>query len=75
MSFSPDALWKTSDLALLAAYHNVRRQHVQKEFARDTQRARLESLNANAFAAGSGGVTERRNAIRSSGARARSCVR
>jgi hypothetical protein len=63
MSLSPEALWKMSDLELLTAYHDIRRQHVQKKFARDTQRARLDWLRAKAFAAGSGGVTERRNAV------------
>jgi hypothetical protein len=36
---------------------------VEKKFARDTQRARLDWLRARAFAAGSGGVTERRYAV------------
>jgi hypothetical protein len=63
MSLSPEVLWKMSDLELLAAYYDVRRQHVEKKFARDTQRARLEWQKAKAFAAGSGGVTERRNAV------------
>jgi hypothetical protein len=63
MSLSPEALWKMSDVELLAAYYDVRRQHVEKRFARDTQRARLEWLRAKAFASSSGGVTERRNAV------------
>jgi hypothetical protein len=63
MSLSPEALWKMSDIELLAAYYDVRRQHVEKKFARDTQRARLEWLRAKAFATSSGGVTERRNAV------------
>jgi hypothetical protein len=51
------------NVGLLAAYYDVRRQHVEKRFARDTQRARLEWLRAKAFASSSGGVTERRNAV------------
>ena len=41
MSFSADALYKMSDVELLAAYDEARRQFVEKKFARDTQRARL----------------------------------
>jgi len=63
MSLSLEALWKMSDVELLAAYYDVRRQYVERKFARDTQRARLEWLRAKAFAAGSGGVSERRNAV------------
>jgi hypothetical protein len=63
MSLSVEALWTMSDAELLALYHDVRRQHVERRFARDTQRARLEWLKAKAFAASSGGVTERKNAI------------
>jgi hypothetical protein len=63
MSISVEASWKMSDVELLAAYYDHRRQYVEKKFARDTQRARLEWLKAKAFAAGAGGVTERRNAV------------
>jgi hypothetical protein len=63
MSLSLEALWKMSDLELLAAYYDVRRQHVERKFARDTQRARLDWLKAKAFATSAGGVTERRNAV------------
>jgi hypothetical protein len=63
MNLSLEALWKMSEVELLAAYYDVRRQHVEKKFARDTQRARLEWLRARAFVTGSGGVTERRNAV------------
>jgi hypothetical protein len=63
MSLSVEALWKMSDVELLAMYHDVRRQHVERKFARDTQRARLDWLKAKAFAASSGGVTERKNAV------------
>jgi hypothetical protein len=66
MSLSLDALWKMSDVELLAAYYDVRRQHVERKFARDTQRARLDWLKAKAFAASSGGVTERRSAVEAS---------
>jgi hypothetical protein len=66
MSLSLEALWKMSDVELLAAYHDVRRQHAEKKFARDTQRARLEWQRAKAFAASSGGVSERRNAVEAS---------
>jgi hypothetical protein len=36
---------------------------VEKRFARDTQRARLEWMKARAFVNGAGGVTERRTAV------------
>src|SRR3977135_1463126 len=41
MSLSADALYKMSDVELLAAYIEARRQFVEKKFARDTHRARL----------------------------------
>ena len=41
----------------------IRRQHVEKKFARDTQRARVEWLKAKAFVTSSGGVTERKTAV------------
>jgi len=63
MSISIEASWKMSDLELLAAYYDARRQYVERKFARDTQRARLDWLKAKAFATGSGGVSERRNAV------------
>jgi hypothetical protein len=63
MSLSLENLWKMSDVELLAQYYEVRRQHVERKFARDTQRARLDWLKARAFAGSSGGVTERKNAI------------
>ena len=63
MSLSVEALWKMSDVELLAVYHDVRRQHVERKFARDTQRARLDWLKAKVFATSSGGVTERKNAV------------
>jgi hypothetical protein len=63
MSLSLEALAKLSDVELLAMYYDVRRQHVEKKFARDTQRARLDWLKARQFATSSGGVTERRNTV------------
>ena len=44
-------------------YYEVRQHYVEAKFARDTQRGRLEWLRAKAFAACSGSVTERRNAV------------
>ena len=63
MSLSADALYKIPDVELLAAYHEARRQFVEKKFARDTQRARLEWIRAKMFTGSSGGVTERNMAI------------
>ena len=48
---------------MLGAYYDVRRQYAEKKFARDTQRARLEWPRAKAFAATSGGLSERRNTV------------
>jgi hypothetical protein len=63
MAVSAEELWKLSEVALLAAYYDIRRQYIEKKFARDTERARLEWLKAKAFANGSGGVTERKYAV------------
>jgi hypothetical protein len=63
MPVSAEALSKLSEVELLAAYHDARRQYVEKRFARDTERARLDWLKAKAFAAGSRGVTERKYAV------------
>src|SRR6266436_8005276 len=63
MSFSADALYKMSDMELLATYDEARRQFVEKKFARDTQRARLAWIRAKMFVSSSGGVTERNMAI------------
>jgi hypothetical protein len=41
MSHSAEALYKMSEVDLLAAYAHARREFVEKKFARDTQRARL----------------------------------
>jgi hypothetical protein len=63
MSVSADALYKLSDVELLAAYAEARRQFVEKKFTRDTQRARLAWIKAKMFIGSSGGVTERNMAI------------
>jgi hypothetical protein len=63
MSLSADALYKISEVELLAAYSEARRQFVEKKFARDTQRARLAWIKAKMFTGSSGGVTERNMAI------------
>lgn len=63
MTVSAEALWKLSEVELLATYHGLRRQYVERKFARDTERARLDWLKAKAFTNGSGGVAERRNAV------------
>jgi hypothetical protein len=60
---SADALYKMSDVELLVAYGEARRQFVRKKFARDTHRARLEWIRAKMFVGSSGGVTERNMAI------------
>jgi hypothetical protein len=52
-----------SDVELLAAYVEARRQFVEKKFTRDTHRARLEWIKAKMFISSSGGVTERNMAI------------
>jgi type IV pilus biogenesis protein CpaD/CtpE len=49
--------------ALIGAYHGARRQFVEKKFARDTQRARLEWLRAKMFVGSAGGVTDRKMAV------------
>ena len=63
MGISIDDLWTMPEQALVAAYADARRQLVEKKFARDTQRARLEWMRAKAFVHTSGGVTERRMAV------------
>jgi hypothetical protein len=63
MSHSADALYKMSDLDLLTAYAEARRQFEEKKFARDTQRARLAWIRAKMFTSSTGGVTERNMAI------------
>jgi hypothetical protein len=63
MAISIEALWAMPVGELLAAYSDARRQYVERKFARDTQRARLEWLRARAFVTGTGGVTERKTAV------------
>jgi hypothetical protein len=63
MSLSLETLSKMPDVELLAQYYETRRQHIERKFARDTQRARLDWLKARVFATGSGGVTERKNVV------------
>ena len=63
MPLSADALYKMSDVELLAAYIEARQQFVEKKFARDTQRARLEWIRAKMFASSPGRVTERNMAV------------
>jgi hypothetical protein len=63
MNLSADALFKMSDVELLAAYVEARRQFVEKKFTRDTQQARLLWIKAKMFTGSSGGVTERNMAI------------
>jgi hypothetical protein len=63
MDISIEALWGMSEQALVDAYADARRRFVEKKFARDTQRARLEWMRAKAFVNSSGGVTERRMAV------------
>ncbi|MBV9287313.1 MAG: hypothetical protein JO288_05730 [Hyphomicrobiales bacterium] len=63
MSLSVEALWNMPDVELLGVYYKARREYVERKFSRDTQRGRLEWLRAKAFAAGLGGVSERRNTV------------
>jgi hypothetical protein len=63
MSLSAEALYKMSDVELLAAYVAARRQFVEKKFTRDTDRARLAWVRAKMFIGSSGGVTERNMAV------------
>jgi hypothetical protein len=63
MSLSIESLVRMPEVELLAAYYDARRNYVEKKFARDSQRARLWWLRAKIYAAASGGVTERKNAV------------
>jgi hypothetical protein len=63
MTLSIEELWNMAEPALIAAYHSARRQYVEKKFARDTQRARLEWMKAKLFVSSSGGVTDRKMAV------------
>jgi hypothetical protein len=61
--FSAEELHRMSEVELLTAYAEARRQFVEKKFTRDTHRARLEWMRARMFVGGTGGVTERNMAI------------
>jgi hypothetical protein len=63
MKTSVEALWGMSDAELLAAYHEVRRLHAEKKFARDSERGRLQWLKGKTFVQTLGSVTERINAV------------
>jgi hypothetical protein len=63
MDISVEELWSMPEPALIGAYADARRQFVEKKFARDTFRARLEWMRARAFVNGAGGVTERKAAV------------
>ena len=63
MTIPVEELWSMAEPALIGAYHGARRQFVEKKFARDTQRARLEWLRAKMFVGSSGGVTDRKMAV------------
>lgn len=63
MTMPVEELWGMPEPALIGAYHDARRQFVEKKFARDTQRARLEWLRAKMFLGSPGGVTERKMAV------------
>jgi type IV pilus biogenesis protein CpaD/CtpE len=63
MTMAIEELWSMAEPALIGAYHDTRRQFVEKKFARDTQRARLDWLRAKMFVGSVGGVTERKMAI------------
>jgi hypothetical protein len=58
-----EELWSMPEPALIGAYQSARRQFVEKKFAGDTQRARLEWMRAKMFVGTSGGVTERKMAV------------
>jgi hypothetical protein len=66
MTISIEALWTMPERELLAAYYDARRAYVERKFARDSQRARLEWLRAKTFMASPGGVTERRTGVEAS---------
>ena len=63
MTNSIDELWSMPEAALIGAYQSARRQFVDKKFARDTQRARLDWMRAKLFLTSPGGVSERRMAV------------
>jgi hypothetical protein len=63
MTMPIEELWNMPEPALIRSYYGARRQFVEKKFARDTQRARLEWLKAKMYVSSSGGVTERKMAV------------
>jgi hypothetical protein len=63
MDISIDDLWSMPVPALVGAYADARRRFVDKKFARDTSRARLDWMRGKAFVNGAGSVTERRAAV------------
>ena len=63
MTMSIEELWSMPEPALIGTYHGARREFVEKKFARDTQRARLEWMKAKMFVSSLGGATERKMAI------------
>jgi hypothetical protein len=63
MTVPIEELWSMPEPALIGSYHSARRQFVEKRFARDTQRARLEWMKAKMFVGSTGGVTERKMAV------------
>jgi len=63
MTIPIEELWSMPEPALVGTYHGARREFVEKKFARDTQRARLEWMKAKMFVSSSGGVTERKMAV------------
>ena len=63
MTMSIEELWSMPEPALIGTYRGARREFVEKKFARDTQRARLEWMKAKMFVSSLGGVTERKMAI------------
>jgi hypothetical protein len=63
MTIEVEELWSMPEPALIGNYHGARREFVEKKFARDTQRARLEWMKARLFIGSTGGVTERKMAV------------
>jgi hypothetical protein len=63
MTVPIEELWSMPEPGLIGTYHSARREFVEKKFARDTQRARLEWMRAKMFISSSGGVTDRKMAV------------
>src|ERR1700687_2544458 len=55
MTTPVEEFWSMPEPALIGAYESARRQFVEKKFARDTQRARLEWMRAKMFVGSFGG--------------------